>query len=103
MVSELEKESDIDRSYYDKMVDEAVESISKYGDFEWFASDNQYIKRNEDVPPWLMPCGDWKYTTCFDCPSFHNDDFHMDCRLGYDLSTIISNEQINTKSKGELL
>lgn len=32
-------ESDvIDRSYYDKQVDEAVSIISKFGDFEWFAA-----------------------------------------------------------------
>lgn len=43
MVKELEKEEDIDRSYYDHLVDEAVEAISKYGDFEWFASDDPYI------------------------------------------------------------
>lgn len=28
----------IDFSYYNKMVDEAVQTISQYGDFEWFAS-----------------------------------------------------------------
>lgn len=32
----------IDRSFYDKLVDDAVESISKYGDFEWFVSDDPY-------------------------------------------------------------
>jgi len=31
------KEKDIDTSYYTKLVDAAVESISQYGDFEWFA------------------------------------------------------------------
>ena len=36
MVKELHKESDIDRRYYNKLVDEAVETISKYGDFEAF-------------------------------------------------------------------
>lgn len=43
MVKELGKEEDIDRSYYDKLVDEAVKSISKFGDFEWFVSDDPYI------------------------------------------------------------
>ena len=33
----------IDRSYYDKLVDDAVESISEYGDFEWFVSDDPYV------------------------------------------------------------
>ena len=32
----------IDRSFYDKLVDDAVEAISKYGDFEWFVSDDPY-------------------------------------------------------------
>jgi len=43
MVRELGKEADIDRSYYDRMVDEAVKTISKFGDFEWFVSDDPYI------------------------------------------------------------
>lgn len=30
----------IDRSYYERLVDDAVETISKYGDFEWFVSDD---------------------------------------------------------------
>jgi hypothetical protein len=36
MVKTLGKESDIDLSYYNKLVDDAVEAISTYGDFEWF-------------------------------------------------------------------
>lgn len=36
----LEKEDDIDRSYYDKLVDKAIEDISKYGDFSWFVSND---------------------------------------------------------------
>ena len=43
MVQELNKEADIDRGYYDKMVDEAVKSISDFGDFEWFTSDDPYV------------------------------------------------------------
>lgn len=37
------KEDDVDRSYYDKMVSDAVDSISQYGDFSWFVSDDPYI------------------------------------------------------------
>lgn len=40
MVKTLDKQDDIDRSYYDKLVDEAVATISKYGDFEWFVSED---------------------------------------------------------------
>lgn len=43
MVRELGKEADIDRSYYDRMVDEAVKAISEFGDFKWFVSDDPYI------------------------------------------------------------
>ena len=43
MVSELGKEADIDRSYYDSLVDEAVKSISSFGDYPWFVSDDPYI------------------------------------------------------------
>lgn len=31
----------IDRSYYNALVDAAVETISQYGDFEWFVSDDK--------------------------------------------------------------
>lgn len=48
MVEELGKESEIERGYYDKMVDEAVKSISKFGDFEWFVSDDPYIEPGKD-------------------------------------------------------
>ena len=51
MVTELGKEDDIDRSYYDKMVDEAIKSISEYGDFEWFVSDDLYNQENNGIYP----------------------------------------------------
>lgn len=45
MVKELGLQDQIDYSYYDNLVDEAVEDISKYGDFEWFVS--------KDSPDWM--------------------------------------------------
>lgn len=33
----------IDRSFYDALVNDAVDSISQYGDFEWFVSDDPYV------------------------------------------------------------
>lgn len=45
MVKELSKESDIDYGFYDKLVDDAKDTIAKYGDFEWFVSEDRY-----DVP-----------------------------------------------------
>lgn len=38
MVQELGKEDDIDLTYFNKMVDEAVHDISQYGDFEAFVA-----------------------------------------------------------------
>jgi len=38
VVEELDLKDSIDYSYYNKMVDDAVSSINKYGDFEWFTS-----------------------------------------------------------------
>ncbi len=50
MVRVLEKQNDIDRSYYDAMVDDAVENISQYCDFEAFvANDNDDMAY---VAPW---------------------------------------------------
>ena len=48
MVRKMGKENTIDRSYYDKLVDAAVETISQFGDFEFFASDDPYVG-----PPFL--------------------------------------------------
>lgn len=36
-------EDAIDISYYNKLVDDAVDAISKFGDAEWFMSDDPYI------------------------------------------------------------
>ena len=55
----LGKEKNIDLSYYNKMVDAAVEAISQYGDFEMFVSD-------DDVAPWEAPEEPWSGTTPFD-------------------------------------
>ncbi len=54
MVHELGLEAQIDRGYYDKQVDEAVKSLSEFGDFEWFISDDPYIpvEHPEDRAPW---------------------------------------------------
>ncbi len=35
--------NDIDRGYYNNMVDEAIKSLSVYGDFERFAADEPYV------------------------------------------------------------
>lgn len=82
-VKTLGKATDIDRSYYDKLVDNAVSSISEYGDFEWFVSDDPCPTVH--TPPWLMACGK---ESCVGCKHFNNDAFHLDCGLGYDISDL---------------
>lgn len=52
MVHELNKQDDIDRSYYDSLVDSAVETISRYGDFEQFVADES---QDNGMPPWFNP------------------------------------------------
>lgn len=39
-------EDQIDRSYYDNLCNEAIETISQYGDFDWFVGDDRYISPN---------------------------------------------------------
>ena len=58
----LGKEDDIDRSYYTKLIDDAVEAISKYGDFEQFVSNDI----PDDTPPWSEPDNPWSDFTPFD-------------------------------------
>lgn len=53
MVRQLEKQKDIDRAYYNNMVDEAVKTLSVYGDFERFVADEPYVSDN--TPPWFGP------------------------------------------------
>jgi hypothetical protein len=101
MVKTLKKEDDIDRSYYNNLVDGAVSAISEYGDFEWFVSDNSvedcpYVGNPEgyleDISsPWSMPCGQER-KSCIGCPKFHNDAYHSECDLGHDISNIILKE-----------
>ena len=43
MVDKLGKQDDIDHKFYISLVDAAKETIQKYGDFEWFVSDDPYV------------------------------------------------------------
>jgi len=51
MVRELGKQDDIDRGYYNGLVDEAVKSLSSYGDFERFIADEPFV--SDHTPPWF--------------------------------------------------
>lgn len=90
MVKSLDRNSDIDLSYYETLVDSAVEDISKYGDFDWFVSDDPERMQQElapigfdDIPPWLPECP--KKTDCVNCINWTTDSTGPNsCKLGYD-------------------
>jgi hypothetical protein len=95
MVRKLNKADDIDRSYYDKLVDAAIygdgtgknrkPGIADFGDFEWFVSDEPTPEL--DLPPWLVACGK---ETCVGCPNFYYDHSHMECKAGYDIGDLVT-------------
>lgn len=68
VVRDLGKEDDIDRSYYDNLVNGAIESISKYGDFSWFVSDDPYVGPQYDASgrPIYYPTEEDIYSCPFD-------------------------------------
>ena len=61
VVQELHKEDDIDQSYYISLVDAAVETISKYGDFEIFQN-GEFMNSPEFI------CMHQDLGSCADCP-----------------------------------
>jgi DNA polymerase elongation subunit (family B)/energy-coupling factor transporter ATP-binding protein EcfA2 len=84
VVKVLHKENDIDYSYYDRLVDEAVKAISEFGDFEWFVSDDKK-DISSDTVPWSSPCGeiDIPCSSCKHCTDGSK------CDKGYDISNQI--------------
>ena len=74
----------INFDYYDNLVNDAIENIGKYGDPEWFVSDDPVP---EDVIPWLPPCGDEKIDICSECPKF--DPYTKKCKDNYNLDGYI--------------
>ena len=100
MVKELGKEDDIDLSYYEDMVDAAINGrgtgknrkpgISDFGDFERFVSNDPtsdvapwFKADGTDDIPWTMDCGK---DTCYNCPNLIRDG----CKSGYNNSNFIS-------------
>ena len=68
VVKVLGKQDDIDISYYRKMVDDAVETISKYGDFEQFVDDDDvpFYVQDEPVAPFDESDLPWREDKTFD-------------------------------------
>lgn len=91
MVQSLGKEDDIDLSFYIKMIDKLISTITKYGDFEWFVSDavEDDIDEKEAFHslPWKMACG---RDSCQGCDKFYRDNFHIECGAGHDISDLQS-------------
>ena len=50
-VSALEKQDDIDKSYFELLVQDAADQILQYADLQWFCSDEKYISIGES-PIW---------------------------------------------------
>jgi hypothetical protein len=91
MVKSLGMEDDIDREYYNALVDAAIDNISKYGNVEWFLSEsNKRLGEMEPViedipigfdetPPW---CESLDFETvpvvteekCGNCENYYFDE-----------------------------
>ena len=111
LVKEFRKEDDIDKSYYTKLVDDAIygsgtgknrkPGISDFGDFEWFVSDEPYVneKKEDEAAPWEIPCRNKERTTCIGCKYLYKDDFHTDCELGLDISDLLFFEKERNEQK----
>ena len=105
-VRNLGREDDIDRSYYEKMVEKARETIGKFGDVEMFTDVDtvpQYIHPvssviNADAPEDIdfienvTPCKSSEFKSCWECPHFSQADspwFEPLCAKNFDMSDIV--------------
>jgi len=52
MVKNLDKIQDIDKTYFRNLVDSAIKDISKFGDYYWFISDEEYPAEEDFDLPW---------------------------------------------------
>lgn len=91
VIRTLGKEDTIDRSYYDNQVNDAIDTLSQYGDYQWFVSDDPYVREPIDAfDERELTCKKFDYDQgCYNCPYFIDDQFHIDCRLGNDTSWFI--------------
>jgi len=83
-VQQLGLQGDLDPRYHDGLAADAISAINQFGSFATFVSDDApMVIRNSEAS--VVPCGDGKYNTCFDCPNCVNDQ----CRRGYSLASYI--------------
>lgn len=91
LITTLAKENNVDFAYYRGLVDDAIQNVSQYGDFDWFISD--LIQEQEppigfnDSPPWFSPCG--LELNCKDCPKYADVFPNPICQKGHDISHLI--------------
>lgn len=101
MVETLGKENDIDLSYYNKLVDDAVAAIAAYGDFEMFVSDDvvsDSLCPPEFDMPWYAACGK---NTCHGCPNLVDLGDDYECKKGYNISDFAAFAQMADEDNGE--
>ena len=79
-VRDTELEEFVDRSYFDTLVNDAIDAISKFGDYHWFVADSLDV-------PFVMPCGDTIVEHCGKCPHFQQE--YKLCQLGMDISDVL--------------
>lgn len=104
-VREFGKEDDIDRSYYEKMVEKARETIGQYGDFEMFVDVDTVPQYLHPVPEVkiadapgdeyflnVTPCMSSEYNSCWECPHFTQADapwWEPVCAKEFDVSQVV--------------
>ena len=95
------REDDIDRSYYEKMVEKARETISKFGDVEMFTDVDtvpQYVHpvmkdepTDEDFSN-VTPCKHPQYKSCYECEHFSQAQapwWEPVCAKEFDVSDVV--------------
>ncbi len=71
---------EIDKRPSNKLVEEALAKINKFGNYDWFVSEKSV---SDDIEPWYPPCGTKQHSICADtCPCFTED---AKCKLGYNV------------------
>ena len=73
----------IDLRYFKDLIDTAIDTIAKFGDFEMFVSStafsNTSVEENKDPEP---PCKTERYFDCTECPFFSDDNWGYCYKLG---------------------
>lgn len=90
-------ETYIDLRYFKDLVDVAIETVSKFGDFELFVNGEEGLEQGSDLKefetdPWVLPCGTMEYAYCSDCPDFQNTETGYSCKRGYTITKQILGE-----------